>query len=182
MCSAKYNFEVHAVHLPGKYNNIAYALSRYQMKRFRELAPQALSKPLRNCVESNKVVDDLFFGCINSSTKSAYISGFKCVIRFLQSYSASFGEYKYSNISGDNIRTVISALTEDVLIYFITYCQSFLGLKFSAIKLYLAGVRHFGITYANIHPLVGQYGNQLIRLHNVLQSVKNYVRTSKDTL
>jgi hypothetical protein len=178
MCSAKYNFVVHAVHLPGKYNNIGDALSRYQMKGFREHAPQALPKhcpfpsPLRNCVELNKIIDDLFFGCINSSTKSAYISGFKCVIRFLQSYSGSFGEYKYSNISGDNIRTVISALTEDVLIYFIAYCQSRLGLTCSTIKLYLAGVRHFGITYANRNPLVDQYGNQLLRLHNVLQSVK----------
>jgi hypothetical protein len=133
----------------------------------------SLPFPLRNCVELNKVVDDLFFGCINSSTKSAYISGFKCVIRFLQSYSGSFGEYKYSNISGDNIRTVISAFTEDVLIYIIAYCQSFLGLKCSTIKLYLAGVRHFGITYANRNPLVDQYGNQLLRIHNVLKSVKN---------
>ena len=79
------------------------------------------------------------------------------VIRFLQSYSGSFGEYKYSNISGDNIRTVISAFTEDVLIYIIAYCQSFLGLKCSTIKLYLAGVRHFGITYANRNPLGDQY-------------------------
>jgi hypothetical protein len=37
----------------------------------------------------------------------------------------------------------------------------------------LAGVRHFGITYANRNPLVDQYGNQLLWLHNVLQSVKN---------
>jgi hypothetical protein len=35
----------------------------------------SLPFPLRNCVELNKVVDYLFFGCINSSTKSAYISG-----------------------------------------------------------------------------------------------------------
>ena len=124
-------------------------------------------------MELNKVVDDLFFGCVDSSTKSAYISGFKCVIRFLQSYSGSFGEYKYSNISGDNIRTMISALTEDVLIYFIAYCQSFLGLQFSTIKLYLACVRHFGITHTNRNPLVDQYRNQLLRLCNVLQSVKN---------
>jgi hypothetical protein len=68
---------------------------------------------------------------------------------------------------------VISALTEDVLINFIAYCQSLIGLKFSTIKLYLAGVRHFGITYANRNPLVDQYRNQLLRLHNVLQSVKN---------
>ena len=79
---------------------------------------------------------------------------FKCVIRFLQSYSGLLGEYKYSNISGDNIRTVISALTEDVLIYFIAYCQSSLGLKFSTIKHYWAGVRHFDIPYANINTLV----------------------------
>ena len=45
MCSAKYNFIVHAVHLQGKYNNIADTLSRYQMRRFQELAPQALSNP-----------------------------------------------------------------------------------------------------------------------------------------
>ena len=124
-------------------------------------------------MELNKVVADLFLECINYSTKSAYISGYKCVIRFLQSYSGSYGEYRYSNISRNNIRTVISVFIEDVLIYIIAYCQSFLGLKFSTIKLYLAGVRHFGITYANKNPLVDQYGNQLLRLHNVLKSVNN---------
>ena len=45
MCSAKYNFVVNAVHLPGKYSNIAHTLSRYQMRRFQELAPQALPEP-----------------------------------------------------------------------------------------------------------------------------------------
>jgi hypothetical protein len=45
MCSAKYNFVVHAVHLPGKYNNIGDAFSCCQMRRFRELAPQALPEP-----------------------------------------------------------------------------------------------------------------------------------------
>ena len=55
MCSAKYNFVVHAVHLPGKYNNITDALSRYQMKRFRELAPQTLSKPCP-CPSHSKIV------------------------------------------------------------------------------------------------------------------------------
>jgi hypothetical protein len=45
MCSAKYNFIEDAVHLPGRYNNIADALSRYQMRRFQELTPQSLPKP-----------------------------------------------------------------------------------------------------------------------------------------
>jgi hypothetical protein len=68
----------------------------------------------------NKVVDDVFLGCINSSTKRAYISGFKCVIRFLQSCSGSYGEYKYSNISGDNIITVISLFHSILSIFFRT--------------------------------------------------------------
>ena len=45
MWSAKYNFLVHAVHLPGKYNDIPDALACHKMRRFRELAPQALPKP-----------------------------------------------------------------------------------------------------------------------------------------
>ncbi|VDI44417.1 Hypothetical predicted protein [Mytilus galloprovincialis] len=44
-CAAKFNFVVHAVHVPGKENNIADALSRYQMKRFRQLAPEASPNP-----------------------------------------------------------------------------------------------------------------------------------------
>ena len=46
MYSAKYNCIVHAVHLPGKYNNIPDALPRYQMRRFQELTPQALPNPV----------------------------------------------------------------------------------------------------------------------------------------
>jgi hypothetical protein len=45
MCSGKYNFIVHDVHLPGKYNNIADVLSRYQMRRFQDLTSQTLPKP-----------------------------------------------------------------------------------------------------------------------------------------
>ena len=55
MCSAKYNCIVHAVHLPGKYNNITDALSRYQMRRFQELAPQALPE-LCPCLSHSEIV------------------------------------------------------------------------------------------------------------------------------
>ena len=37
----KFNLSFYAKHIPGKENNIADALSRFQMRRFRELAPQA---------------------------------------------------------------------------------------------------------------------------------------------
>lgn len=39
--AALHNFVLHAVHIPGKSNNIADAISRFQMSRFRRLAPQA---------------------------------------------------------------------------------------------------------------------------------------------
>ncbi|CAG2257766.1 unnamed protein product [Mytilus edulis] len=44
-CAAKFNCVVHAAHVPGKENNIADALSGYQMKWFRQLAPAALPNP-----------------------------------------------------------------------------------------------------------------------------------------
>ena len=53
MCSAKYNYIVYAVHLTGGYTNIADDLSRYQMRKFLELAPQALPKP---CPPHSKIV------------------------------------------------------------------------------------------------------------------------------
>lgn len=40
-CSAKYNFCIYSEFLPGKTNVIADALSRFQMNKFRRLAPQA---------------------------------------------------------------------------------------------------------------------------------------------
>ena len=43
--SAQYNFIVHAEHVPGKLNDMADALSRFQMKKFRLLAPNAESTP-----------------------------------------------------------------------------------------------------------------------------------------
>lgn len=43
-CSVVNNFTIHAKHIPGKYN-IADAISRFQMKKFRHLAPNAKQEP-----------------------------------------------------------------------------------------------------------------------------------------
>ena len=45
LCTLKHNFYFRAVHVPGKNNNIADSLSRFQMERFRRLAPQANKTP-----------------------------------------------------------------------------------------------------------------------------------------
>jgi hypothetical protein len=45
LCSATYNFIVHAKHIPGKFNILSDCLSRLQISRFRRLAPDADSHP-----------------------------------------------------------------------------------------------------------------------------------------
>ena len=45
LVSMKHNFYVRARHVPGIHNEIADALSRFQEKRFRAMAPQAESTP-----------------------------------------------------------------------------------------------------------------------------------------
>jgi len=44
-CAARDNFTVHARHIPGVKNCVADALSRFQMQKFRQLAPQADTVP-----------------------------------------------------------------------------------------------------------------------------------------
>lgn len=44
-CLVVNNFNINAKHIPEKYNNIAYAISRFQMKKFCNLAPNAKQEP-----------------------------------------------------------------------------------------------------------------------------------------
>jgi len=52
LISMKHNFLVRAHHVPGVYNEIADALSRFQVQRFRELAPGADQIPSPSCLPS----------------------------------------------------------------------------------------------------------------------------------
>ena len=45
MCASLNNFAVYSKHVPGKINSISDALSRFQITRFRELAPDADKNP-----------------------------------------------------------------------------------------------------------------------------------------
>lgn len=49
------NFVVHAIHIAGVDNNIADAISRYQMRRFRTLAPEADDQPTP-CLEMSRLM------------------------------------------------------------------------------------------------------------------------------
>ena len=46
LITAKYNFRVSAVHIPGKINAIADPLSRFKLQEFSHLAPQAHPTPM----------------------------------------------------------------------------------------------------------------------------------------
>jgi hypothetical protein len=41
MCAATYNFAIYSEHLPGKLNFLADSLSRFQIEKFRQLAPDS---------------------------------------------------------------------------------------------------------------------------------------------
>ena len=45
LCTLKHNFYFQAVHVPGKLNTIADSVSRFQMERFRQLAPHFSASP-----------------------------------------------------------------------------------------------------------------------------------------
>lgn len=70
------------------------------------------------------------------------------------------------------MHSVLSNMTEDVLIYFVSHCYSVMKLKYSTIKLYLAGVCHFSLNIFNRNPFIDKYGCSLKRLENIMTGVK----------
>ena len=45
LLTMQFNIYLHAAHIPGKQNDIADAISRFQFQRFRHLAPEADINP-----------------------------------------------------------------------------------------------------------------------------------------
>lgn len=69
-------------------------------------------------------------------------------------------------------------VNEDVLIYFVTYCHSFLKLKWSTIKLYLAGIRFHYLQAGHANPF-----HALDRLQCIIRAIKrSQIPSSKPRL
>lgn len=66
----------------------------------------------------------------------------------------------------------MSTVSKDVLLYSVGHCYSVLKLKYSTIKLYLAGIPFHGINYYGINPLCDKYGNNFMLLENMLIGIK----------
>ena len=69
------------------------------------------------------MINNLWSKSINSATRDAYTSGYNCFLKF-----------RTSQFEGENIGNVMSNISEDILICFVSYCQSVLGLKYSTIN------------------------------------------------
>ena len=65
----------------------------------------------------------------------------------------------------------LPAITEDHLIYFVTYCKNSLKLKWETIKLYLAGIRYHFLRAGHSDPLEGTN-----RLHYIMRGIKKSQR------
>ena len=71
-----------------------------------------------------------------------------------------------------------SAISEDILIYFVAHCVNALQLKYSTIKTYLAGTRFAYIKAGFQDPCCFPNGQSFLRLRAILKAVKK----SQDTL
>nr|XP_006822089.1 PREDICTED: uncharacterized protein LOC102806017 [Saccoglossus kowalevskii] len=62
-------------------------------------------------------------------------------------------------------------ISEDILIYFVAHCATFLHLKFMTIKVYLAGIRNHYIVGGLPNPLTTSQGQPYLRLQHVLRGI-----------
>ena len=94
---------------------------------------------------------------VSISTRKTYEVGFTALKRFWI-------------MSGHPINDVLSAITEDFVLLFITYCHDVLKLKSSTIKLYLSAIKYHSII--NSHNNIFVNDNKLIRTETLLKGIK----------
>ena len=100
-------------------------------------------------------MDDLWKSSLSSNTQAVYHTGLHCLLTFL-------------TMSGVNIQSgELPIIHEEVLIYFVTYCHTSLKLKWTTIKLYLAGIRFHYLKAGFSNPL-----QAVDRLQYILRGIK----------
>ncbi|CAC5370506.1 unnamed protein product [Mytilus coruscus] len=140
----------------GKENNIADSHSRYR-KGFNNGSrcftdPMQLAILFRNSVDLNQAVDTLWNKGISSNTRNVYSTVYENLI---------FNQH----ISGYNSSDIMSSLGRFINLFCGSdHCKSVLELKYSTIKLYLAGVRFDEVNAYKKNPFCDKFGNSNQRL------------------
>lgn len=88
-----------------------------------------------------------------------------------KTYEVGFTAFKrFWIMSGHSIDHVLSAITEDIVLRFITHCHDVLKLKSATIKLYLSAIKFHSIV--NSHNNIFVHENKLIRAETLLKGIK----------
>ena len=159
LLSMQHNFVVQARHVPWVTNAIADALSRFQMQRFRFLAPRRRPESLYHPAFAHdplreEVLQYATWG-LAENTNRARSSGEK---RFLQFCLMN----RIFSLDGD-----VLPASEGTLIYFASYLAR--TVRHNTIKLYLAAVRNLHVTAGYPDPLKGK-----LLLRKVLRDILRY--------
>ena len=160
--AAQYSFTVHTEHVPGKLNNIADAISRFQIKKIPKFG--SASRPITNSLPTiqgfNNILkaekEDLWNYALSPATLRTYEAAYNLYIKFLVLCNL------YVHLKGS-----IPPISEDIIIKFVIYCSDVMHLKWCTIKLYLAGI-HFHFIKAGI----GKPLDQCFRLSYILKAVR----------
>ena len=100
-------------------------------------------------------VNRLWMSSVSVNTRSVYNTGLQCLLNFLLLSGVMFEQSSLPNIN------------EDVLIYFVSYCHSRLKLKWTTIKLYLAGIRFYYLQAGYQNPF-----SAVDRLQCIIRGIK----------
>ncbi|XP_006824681.2 LOW QUALITY PROTEIN: uncharacterized protein LOC102804035 [Saccoglossus kowalevskii] len=120
--------------------------------------PDSLSRDVR----LNQAVDTCQRASLGIRTVGSYATGVRtwCVLQFAAMFK----------ITGQS--TTYPVISENILVYFVTHCATYLHLKFSTIKVYLAGIRNHYLLGSHSNPLVTSQGLNLLRLQYVLRGIR----------
>ena len=100
-------------------------------------------------------IESLWDKSLSVNTQKVYKSALSCFLTFLTLQGLC-----YNGVDTPNV-------TEELLIYFVTYCNRALKLRFETIKLYLAGVRFHCIKNSWPYP-----SENKLRLSYILRAIK----------
>ena len=121
---------------------------------------------LRGLDVLDHVVQALWESSLSHRTNTVYNTGIKSFRHFLAMYNLNCNS------------SLLPKVNEDILLYYVAFCHQVLHLKYTTIKMYLAGIRRAYVAGGFTNPLMNEHNQPLVRLQGVLRGVKKVQGTS----